>query len=171
MSEYYLAHLNVVRPIGPFNASHPNAVYFFSQLEAMFEAAKTFEGLYWHKHGARRPDGRLADMMEFVQADTSGTEENVHVLTMAGWSDVAALHRFAYRLDLHREGVRTLRDWVDRSQGATMVMWWVPSGQKVSLEDGWERLEKLRRDGPSQAAFSLQKRYAAPDAVDHRARA
>ena len=165
MSEYYLAHLNVVRPIGPFSASHPNALYFFSQLEAMFEAAKTFDGLHWHKHGARSPDGRLVDLVEFAKADTAGTEENLFVLTMAGWADAAALHRFAYRLDLHRQGLRALRDWVDRSQGATMAMWWVPQGVSVSLAEGWERLARLRRDGPTEAAFSLQKRYAPPDAA------
>lgn len=72
------------------------------------------------------------------------------------------MHRFAYRDTLHREGMKTLRDWVDRSEGPAMVMWWAPKGTRVSLDEGWERLHLLRRKGPTEQAFTLQTRFDPP---------
>ncbi len=34
-----------------------------------------------------------------------------------------------------------------------LVMWWVPSGHRPSLQEGLDRLERLRRDGPSDETF------------------
>lgn len=163
MSEYVLVHLNVVRPVGPFAADHPNAVYFFTQLPEVFSAARADGDLHWHHHGVRTRKGRYVDMRDMMALRTKGTEENFHILTMAGWRDAKALHRFAYREPLHRDGMLHLKDWVDRSEGPTMVLWWSPAGQRVALEDGWDRLARLRRDGPSAESFSLQNRFPPPD--------
>lgn len=163
MSDYMLVHLNVVRPKGAFSASHPNAVYFFSQLPKVFAQAKADEGMFWHAHGARTSDGGYSDMNGLLSLQTDRTEDNFHILTMAGWRDAAALHRFAYRDPLHRAGMKMLRDWVDRSDGPTMVLWWDKRGTRVALEDGWTRLQKLRAEGPTPQAFSLQTRFAPPE--------
>ncbi|WP_299770931.1 DUF3291 domain-containing protein [uncultured Tateyamaria sp.] len=162
MSEHMLVHLNVVRPVGPFSASHPHAQYFFGQLPLIFARAKADDGMFWHNHGARMPDGTYGDMGDLLALQTDQTEDNFHILTMAGWRDVHAMHRFAYRDALHREGMKTLRDWVDRSEGPTMVMWWAPKGTRVSLDEGWERLHLLRQNGPTEQAFTLQTRFDPP---------
>ena len=163
MSEHMLVHLNVVRPVGPFCADHPHAQYFFGQLLLVFARAKADDGLYWHNHGARLPDGTYGDMDDMLSLRTKHTDDNFHILTMAGWRDVHAMHRFAYREPLHREGMKKLRDWVDRSEGSTMVLWWAPKGVRVALEDGWNRLHDLRRNGPSEQAFTLQHRFDPPE--------
>ncbi|WP_299684992.1 DUF3291 domain-containing protein [uncultured Tateyamaria sp.] len=162
MSDYMLVHLNVVRPLGAFTASHPNAVYFFSQLPAVFAKAKADDGLLWHNHGARTPQGGFADMNGILALQTERTKDNFDILTMAGWKDAAALHRFAYRDPLHRDGMKTLRDWVDRSDGATMVMWWERRGTRVTLETGWQKLLHLRAQGPTPDAFCMQTRFDMP---------
>ncbi len=163
MSEHMLVHLNVVRPIGPFTANHPNAQYFFGQLPKLFAQAKADGDMFWHNHGARAPDGRFVEMGDILAQNTEGTGENLHILTMAGWRDVAAMHRFTYREPLHIEGMKTLRDWVDRSQGPTMVMWWATRGVRVGLDEAWDRLQMLRKDGVSEQAFTLQNRFPAPN--------
>lgn len=162
MTTHFLAHLNVVRPVSAISPESPELVYFFSRLMEIFAAAKTSPGMKWHNHGARRSDGSYLDLSEFMLLETSGLEENPHVLTMAGWDSTKAMHNFAYRLRPHVEGMKRLRHWVDRSEGATMVMWWVPAGSRVSLEDGWQRLEMLRNHGPSPDAFTLQSRFDPP---------
>ena len=164
MSEHMLVHLNVVRPIGPFTAAHPNAVYFFEQLPKVFALAKADGDMFWHNHGARSPDGRYLEMADILVQNTSATEENLHIMTMAGWRDVPAMHRFTYRKPLHRDGMKTLRDWVDRSQGPTMVMWWAKRGTRIALAEAWEKIQRLRNQGPSPEAFTLQQRFDAPDA-------
>ncbi|MGB1208618.1 MAG: DUF3291 domain-containing protein [Paracoccaceae bacterium] len=154
-----LVHLNVVRPVAGFDVSDPNPSYFFRQFPRVAAQARTYEGMRWHTHGARMPDGRYLTLPEFTALRTDSFEANPHIMTMAGWRDVAALHAFAYRTDLHRAGVKTLRDWVDRSEGPTLVMWWDKAGRRVGLEEAWDKLCRLRREGPSQGAFTLQQRF------------
>lgn len=155
-NEFQLVHMNVVRPVEGFNARHPTILFFFDRFQKLLPVAKADEGLKWHNHGARMPDGRFIDLPELVALDTQSMEENPHVLTMAGWRDAAALKAFAYRSPIHAEGIKVMRDWVDKSQGPTMVLWWWPKGKRVSLEDGWSRVERLRRDGPTHEAFTLR---------------
>ncbi|MEM8653487.1 MAG: DUF3291 domain-containing protein [Pseudomonadota bacterium] len=162
MAEYILVHLNAVRPVGPFSAHHLHAQYFFSQLPLVFARAKADDGLFWHNHCARLPNGRYGEMSDLLSLQTDRTEDNFHILTMAGWRDEQAMHHFTYRDELHREGMKTLRDWVDRSEGPTMVLWWAKKGARVALDDGWSRLQALRSDGPSESAFTLQNRFPRP---------
>ncbi|APX12953.1 DUF3291 domain-containing protein [Tateyamaria omphalii] len=163
MSKHMLVHLNVVRPLGAFSASHPNAQFFFGELPKVFARAKADDGMFWHNHGARMPDGSYGDMNDLLSLQTDRTEDNFHILTMAGWRDAKAMHSFAYRDALHRDGMKTLRDWVDRSEGATMVLWWAIKGTRVALEDGWNKLQNLRSNGPSAEGFTLQSRFPPPD--------
>lgn len=162
MHDWTLLHLNVVRPIGPFSISNPNAAYFLREMPKVFEAARADAGVKFHDHGVRWPDGHYSGFDEVADLQTTQTEDNPYILTMAGWRSFDDLHRFAYREPLHREGMETLRDWVYRSEGPTMVMWWLPAGAKATLDDAWQRLEKLRRDGATPEAFSLQKRFDPP---------
>lgn len=162
MSEHMLVHLNVVRPIGAFTAAHPNAVFFFEQLPKVFARAKADGDMFWHAHGARSPDGRYLEMADILAQNTANTEDNLHIMTMAGWRDVQAMHRFTYREPLHRDGMKALRDWVDRSQGPTMVMWWAKRGERIGLDTAWDKIQRLRADGPGPEAFTLQNRFDAP---------
>lgn len=162
MSEHMLVHLNVVRPIGPFSAAQENAVYFFTQIPKVFAVAKEHSDMFWHTHGARLPGGEYLDLSQVATQMTAATKDNFHIMTMAGWRDLAALQRFAYREPLHAEGIRKLKGWVDRSEGPTLALWWVPRWTRVSLEDAWDQLARLRRDGPSDRVFTPRTPVAAP---------
>ncbi|WP_299620207.1 DUF3291 domain-containing protein [uncultured Tateyamaria sp.] len=162
MSEHMLVHLNVVRPIGAFSAAQDNAVYFFSQLPLVFARAKQDGDMFWHNHGARLPDGGYLELPGVMAHSTTATEENFHIMTMAGWRDLAAMQRFTYREPLHAEGIRRLKGWVDRSEGPTLALWWAPRGTRVSLDEAWDKLARLRRDGPSDTVFTPRTARAAP---------
>ena len=164
MSDFVLAHLNVVRPLGPITADNAERRYFFEQVQDIFDIAKTTDGLIWHNHGLRRSTGGYLELIDLVTIETDGTD-NPYVMTMAGWRDAKALHAFSHRMARHVEGMKTLRHWVDRSEGPTMVMWWHKRGERVELEQAWERLQALRQHGPTPEAFTLQQRYDAPDYV------
>lgn len=165
MGTYQLIHLNVVRPVGQFSVDMPEAKYFFERLPTVFGDADTSDGLRWHDHGIRLFDGSYLPLPGIFALQTDG-HDNPHVMTMAGWESAKALHSFAYRMRSHAEAMKRLRDWVDRSEGATMVMFWAKRGRRISLEEGWDRLQRLRKDGPSEAAFNLQQRYDAPAEAD-----
>jgi len=162
MTSYVLTHLNLVRPTGSISLRDERVQFFFKTLQELLPQAKAFDGLKWHNHGARMPDGQYLTLPELSQLETTKAEDNPHVITMGGWESPEALHKFAYRLHDHKEGMRRLHDWVDRSEGATVVMWWSPPGLHVSIEDGWNRLQKLRCEGPSPDAFDLRNRFDPP---------
>ncbi len=162
MSDWVLMHLNAVRPLGPFHIGDPKAQFFISELPKVFVAAAQDPGLKFHVHGVRWPDGTYIDFDGLAALETERTEDNPTILTMAGWRDLKAMHSFTYRSDLHRNGMKTLHDWVDRSEGPTLVLWWVPRGTRVSVEDGWKKLQALRSNGPTAEAFTLQTRFDPP---------
>ncbi|MEM6535534.1 MAG: DUF3291 domain-containing protein, partial [Pseudomonadota bacterium] len=152
---------NVVRPLGAIAADNVERRYFFEQVQDIFDIAKTTEGLIWHNHGLRRSDGIYLELLDLVTIETDGAD-NPYVMTMAGWRDVKAMHAFSHRMRRHVDGMKALRHWVDRSEGPTMVMWWSRKGERVELEAAWDRLQKLRTNGPTPEAFTLQTRFDAP---------
>lgn len=161
MSEYFLAHFNVARPLGKFSVHMDESKYFFKQLQELFERDHLHDGLLWHRHGMRAADGKELNFFEIAALNTTG-EDNPHIYTVAGWRDAKDLHSFAYRDVQHRENMKRLRHWVDRSEGANLVTWWEKRDTRVSLELAWDRLQRLRKDGPTPHAFNLQTRFDPP---------
>jgi hypothetical protein len=45
-----------------------------------------------------------------------------------------------------------------------MVLWWVPAGHIPTVAEAIERLELLRRDGPTPAAFTFRSPFT-PEAA------
>lgn len=168
MPEPILVHLNVVRPVGPFRADAPEAAYFFDALPKVFAATRGVRGLLWHDHATRLPSGRYVSPSELMALETSGTQDNPHIMTIAGWEDLAALQRFSYRDPSHAAGIQRLRDWVDRSEGPTTALWWAPRGPWPTPEAAWDRLTRLRRDGPGPEAFTLRARFTPDGAPEPR---
>ncbi len=41
-------------------------------------------------------------------------------------------------------------------------MWWVPAGHIPSIEEAIERLDRLRREGPTSEAFTFRKAFDPP---------
>jgi hypothetical protein len=56
------------------------------------------------------------------------------------------------------------RQWFERMAEAFLVMWWVPAGHRPSVAEAKDRLELLRRDGPTPDAFTFRSPFPAPDA-------
>jgi hypothetical protein len=44
-----------------------------------------------------------------------------------------------------------------------LVLWWVPAGHIPTLTEAKERLDALRRDGPTPYAFNFKERFEAPE--------
>ena len=159
---HYLAHMNTVRPIGPLSADQPHMTFFLNQFFKINSFAHETDGLRWYNHGLRSPDGEYLPLEDLLNLRTEGTEDNPHIMTVGGWKSVKALHTFSYRHKDHAESMRNLRNWVDRSEGPTLVLWWQPRNERVTLQSAWDRLMCLRENGPSAEAFSLQTRFEQP---------
>lgn len=150
---FRLIHFNCVRPLGSFTLENPYVVTFLSILPRIFTDADQFDGIHYHDHGLRCPDGSwrsYADAFPYPE-DWRPPE----VSTMAVWRSLEDLKAFTYSGRTHPPGMRRLGEEIDRSDGPGFVMWWAPRGQRFSLEDGFQRLQHLRRHGSSDYAFSL----------------
>lgn len=153
MTEYRLIHFNSARPLGDFSMENAFVRTFLAVLPRIFGEADTFDGLNWHNHGVRRPDGRWLDVdTAFPYPDAMDAPD---ICTMAGWTSLQHMRSFVYEGRTHPPGMRRLANELDRSKGPGFVMWWAPRGARFTMENGWEKLSLLRTNGPSHDAFSL----------------
>jgi hypothetical protein len=77
------------------------------------------------------------------------------LINMSVWTSLQALRAFTYTT-AHVHVLRERRSWFERLAEAHLVLWWVPAGHIPSVDDALDRLERLRRDGPTPAAFTFR---------------
>ncbi|MFN3609160.1 MAG: DUF3291 domain-containing protein [Hyphomonas sp.] len=151
--DFRLVHFNCVRPLGAFTLDNPYVLTFLSILPRIFADADNFDGLHFHTHGLRCPDGSWRSYNDaFPYSADWGAPE---ISTMAGWRSLEDLKSFTYNGRTHPPGMRRLGKEMDRTDGAGFVMWWAPRGEQFTLEEGFQRLQHLRQNGSSDYAFSL----------------
>jgi hypothetical protein len=57
--------------------------------------------------------------------------------------------------------MRRRSEWFERHD-LYMVLWWVPAGHRPSVPEAEERLERLRRHGPTSSAFTFRRHFDGP---------
>ncbi len=80
------------------------------------------------------------------------------LLNMSVWTDLASLGAYVYRSD-HVQIMRRRREFFEIPTQPIMTLWWVPAGTIPTPAEGVERLEHLRRHGPSPFAFSFRQPF------------
>jgi len=84
-----------------------------------------------------------------------------YVVNLTVWIDVEALRHFTTRSG-HAMYLRRRREWFEKADQPTTVLWWIEEGHIPTLVDAADRLAALRRDGPTASAFDLHTSYPAP---------
>lgn len=150
MTGHHLAQFNVA--LQRFSLSTPDMAEFNALLKPINELAEAAPGFVWRLTGegsddatAVRPYGDLV------------------IINYSVWESVEALWNFTYRSG-HLAVMQRRRDWFHRMGEPHLVLWWVPVGQRPTLDEGVERLEQLRADGPGPAAFTFRERHPPPAA-------
>jgi Domain of unknown function (DUF3291) len=59
--------------------------------------------------------------------------------------------------------MRRRKEWFGRMSAAYVVLWWVRAGHRPTVDEAIERLEHLRRHGPTQQAFTFRQAFVPPD--------
>ncbi|HSL76083.1 MAG TPA: DUF3291 domain-containing protein, partial [Candidatus Limnocylindrales bacterium] len=72
---------------------------------------------------------------------------------------IEALRAFTYT-SAHVRVLRQRRAWFEQLAAAHLVLWWVPAGHLPSIDEALDRLDRLRRDGPTPAAFTFRAPFA-----------
>jgi hypothetical protein len=91
-----------------------------------------------------------------------GHEDDARLIAnLTVWTDGAALDHFVHRSG-HAMYLRRRREWFERAEQPTTVLWWIDEGHLPDLVEAAARLDQLRRDGPTAAAFDMTTRFG-PD--------
>jgi uncharacterized protein DUF3291 len=150
MAGYHVAQLNIGRLRAPLDSDQ--LAGFVEALDPVNALADGAEGFVWR---LQTEDGDATAIRAF--------DDDMLLVNMSVWESVEALADFVYRSD-HRAIMRRRREFFEPMAEAFTVLWWVPAGHVPSVEEAKDRLERLRRDGPTAEAFTFRYRFEAPNA-------
>jgi Domain of unknown function (DUF3291) len=155
---FQLAQVNVARLMAPLD--DPATMDFVAALDPVNAAADHAPGFQWRLQ-TEEGNATEIDAFSWDTADSVGMIVNLSV-----WTDVEHLAAFVYG-EMHRQVLRRRREWFQPTKDAFTACWWVPAGQRPTTEDAENRIRLLRRQGPTQYAFTLREHYPAPDNPDN----
>ncbi len=146
---YELAQLNIATMREPMES--PGMADFVANIERINALADDAPGFVWRLQ---------TDAGDATALRPMGADRLVNIST---WRDIDSLSHFVYK-SAHLEIMRRRKEWFERMHEAFMVLWWVPTGHRPSIEEASERLALLRTAGPTVAAFTFRHVFPSPDA-------
>jgi hypothetical protein len=148
----HLAEINVARLIAPLD--DPRLADFVAQLDLVNEVAERSPGFVWRL----KADGGGAS--SYIRA----FDDPQLLINISVWESLAALRAYVYRSHAHASVFRDRRRWFEPLDAAPLALWWIPAGRVPTIAGAIERLEHLRRHGPTAVAFTFKEPYPPPHA-------
>ena len=131
----------------------PAMADFVAQLDAINALADGSAGFVW----------RLQD--DSVNATAiQGFDDPRMLLNLSVWETSEDLFAYVYKSG-HAKVMARRRDWFERGDGPSTVLWWVPAGHIPDLDEAKARLDALGQNGPGPTAFTFKERFPAPEAA------
>jgi len=90
------------------------------------------------------------------------------LVNLSVWRSIRELKDFVYRT-AHHDVMRQRASWFDRAAEAYLALWWVDEGHQPSVDEAKDRLEELRRLGPTAEAFTFRQVFDPADVDAERA--
>lgn len=147
---WQLAQVNIGRLRAPVD--DPVIADFMNALDSINALADGTPGFVWRLQTA---EGN-ATALHPVEDD------ELIAINMSVWESVEALAAYVYRSD-HAAFMRRRREWFERYATAYLALWWVPTGHQPSIEEAFDRIAALDRNGPTAEAFTFRRPFAAPE--------
>jgi len=152
MSEgYELAQVNIGRMLAPLDS--PTMRDFVDNLDPVNAAAEAAEGFVWRLVDE---DGGNATGFRFYGDDWL-------IVNMSVWTGSEAFNAYVYG-PAHRPFLQRRREWFEHIAEAITALWWVPAGERPTVQDAEKRLTILREKGPTAEAFTMKEQFAPPSA-------
>jgi hypothetical protein len=148
MGLYNIAQVNIGRIRAELN--DPVMAGFANRLDEINALADGSPGFVWRLAGTENNATYLRPF-----------EDSWLILNMSVWASVEELRRFVYETS-HRELLKKRHDWFEKLTDVYAALWWVPAGHIPSVDEAKQRLEHLKKNGPTQFAFTF-KTVAEPD--------
>ena len=137
-----LAQLNVGRLVAP--TDDPQVADFMANLDRVNGLGKRMPGFVWMMEGSGEPGTGNTDLK--IGGDP------LQVANLTVWEDVESLERFVWGT-IHKQFYDRKAEWFEAMQEIHFVMWWIEDGHRPTIDEAMERLDDLRRNGPSERAF------------------
>ncbi len=150
---FQLAQVNIARLVAPIDS--PELADFMAALDPVNAVADAAPGFVWRLQ-TEEGNATKVEAFEWDIGASAGVIVNLSV-----WESADQLHAFVYG-DEHRAVLRERRQWFAQMEEAYTACWWVPTGHEPSTDEAEDRVQHLRRRGPSPYAFSLRDPYPAP---------
>ena len=151
MTGHHLAQMNIA--VSRFPTTDPRMTDFMDALDEINAVADASPGFVW------RLVSEGANDATSLRAEFGGAEQMVN---MSVWDSPDNLWNYVYRSG-HLDFLRRRGEWFESPSGPITVLWWVAAGHIPTVEEGVDRLQRLRSDGPSPDAFTFRQRYAPSD--------
>jgi hypothetical protein len=149
-SSYQLAQINIGRMMAPLD--DPIMADFVANLAPINALAESSPGFVW----------RFMTPAGDATAERPYEDERI-IINYSVWEDAESLRKYVYESG-HVAFMRRRREWFERMTDAFMALWWVPAGHAPSVAEAVERLDHLRRHGPTAYAFTFREIMPPPDA-------
>ena len=148
---FHLAQLNVARLNQPLD--HADSAEFVDAFEPINALAESSPGFFW------RPTDDAGQSSSYVPLPSEN--DSLLIVNYSIWESLDALRDFVFKSG-HVDYLRRRREWFEKPTEPTTVLWWTPAGTIPSLAEASDRLRRLRANGPTAAAWTLQTTFPAP---------
>lgn len=149
---HHLVQLNVGRLRAPLD--DPSMAEFAESLGPINALAESSPGFVWRLVAE---DGSSSSYV-----DVPGADDPLLAVNYSIWTDLESLRGFVFRSD-HTGYLRRRREWFAPIAEAITVCWWVPAGEIPPLAEAMDRLDHLRRHGPSDQGWPMTRPYDPPE--------
>ena len=138
----HLAELNIGRLIAP--TDDPRVAEFMEALDRVNGLGKRMPGFVWMMEGSGEPG--IGNTENFIGDDPQ------LVTNLTVWESVETLENFVWNT-VHRQFYERRLEWFEVMRKMDFVMWWIEKGHRPTLDEGLQRLDRLRAHGNTPQAF------------------
>ncbi len=146
---FQVAEINVARMKG-VSIDDPIMKEFIDNLDRVNDLAESSEGFVWRLKG----EGNNATSLNPYN------DEQV-IINISVWQSVETLEHYVYKT-FHTDFLKRRREWFHSYGKVYTAMWWIAEGEFPTVEEAVEKLEHLKRNGPSLTAFDFKNRFPQP---------
>lgn len=147
-TDYHLCHLNIGRARGYIH--DPVMSGFVERLDEYNNLAYQSPGFVWHL---------IIDIYNPEHLAMYG--EPGFIFNLSVWESVEALYNYAYK-SAHGKVMQKRAEWFDKMDEPNYVLWWIPAGERPTLEEAKKRIKHLTAHGPSEYGFTFKQPFPCP---------
>jgi hypothetical protein len=139
---YQLAQINIARMRAALD--DPMIGDFVANLKPINELAEASPGFVWR---FQTEEGDATAVRPY--------DDDRIIINLSVWDNPDSLRAFVYQ-SAHSSVMKRRREWFERLTDVYVALWWVLRDHRPTIVEAVERLEYLKRHGPSAVAFTFK---------------